>query len=101
MLVWMTWALWAYEHAPAKSWVRLCGNCYASGVIVPVEMGVVGFLLATASVLGMRWRREHAVEWCGAAVGILLTPIGLGAPLFAVSALMLLVPLLSTSDGAL
>jgi hypothetical protein len=74
---------------PRSSSGRYCGNCFLAAIGVPIELGLLAVLWTLASVLNIRWRGTNAVYWCCALVGILLTPVALGFPLFVFSALAL------------
>ena len=65
---------------------------------VPIELGLLGIVWVTASLLRVRWSGIDAVWWCSAVVGIVLSPLILGVPVFVFALIALL---WSTLKGAL
>ena len=49
---------------------------------VPIELGLLGLLLASGSLLRLRSDGAEMVYWCLAVVGVVLTPMIWGVPLF-------------------
>ena len=67
------------RHAPA----RFCGNCFLAAVGVPTELGLLGLIVVAVSLLKTCVSDRNVPYWCGAALGVLLTPVMIGIPLFA------------------
>jgi hypothetical protein len=81
--------LW-FRTLPRLADAQLCGNCFLASVGVPIEMGLLGLLLAAGSQLGIPCRGRDLAYWSGTAIGVYFTPLVLGAPVFAFSFLALL-----------
>src|ERR1035438_6482760 len=90
-LVWL-------RHLPRSASARWCGNCLMGAVGVPIEVGLLGIVWVTAALLRVRWSSIDAVWWCSAVVGIVLSPLILGVPVFVFALVALL---WSTLKGAL
>jgi len=89
--IWLAVERWLwYLTLPRYASARLCGNCFLAAVGVPTELGLLGLLLVAGSFPETRLRGTGALYWCAAALGVFLTPVVLGVPLFAVTFVMLL-----------
>src|SRR5258708_8726831 len=92
--VWFALERWLwFRTLPRFASARFCGNCFLATVGVPTELGLLGLLVASGSLLKIPYRRSDLIYWCCAALGVLLTPAVLGVPLFAFSFLRLIVPI--------
>src|SRR5215813_8813779 len=80
--------LW-FQRLPRCASAHWCGNCFAGFVLMPSEIGILGLLLVVASLMRIRPTRSDIPWWCCAVVGVLLTPLIIGVPVFAVSFLLL------------
>jgi hypothetical protein len=83
--------LW-FQTLPRLADARLCGNCFLAAVGIPIELGMLGFIMASSCLLKFPLRGSY-ISWCCAAVGVLLTPAVLGVPLFAFAFLALALPI--------
>ena len=57
---------------------------------MPIELGLLGIVWVTASLLRVCWSGLDAVWWCSAVVGIVLSPFIIGVPIFVLSLIALL-----------
>jgi hypothetical protein len=74
--------LW-FQSLPRLSPTRFCGNCFIGAVVMPLELGLCGAVVALASIFRIRWCRADIVNWCIVAFGSLSTPAFIGLPIFA------------------
>jgi len=63
-----------FQSVPASSWARRCGNCQAAALWVPLEIGIMGISVLTASTIRVRWRWSDALNLAIICFGILATP---------------------------
>lgn len=91
--VWFAVERWSWFHAlPRRASARYCLNCFLGSVGVPTELGLLGILVMASSLLQIPYRR-NVTWWSCAALGVLLTPAVVGAPLFAFACLALMLPI--------
>src|SRR5882762_4669149 len=89
--VWLAAERWLWYLAlPRFASARFCGNCFLAAVGVPTELALLGLLLVSGFLLGIHPQGSDAAVLAPAALGVLLTPMVLGVPLFAVPFLVLL-----------
>jgi hypothetical protein len=65
--------LW-YQTLPRHAPARFCGNCFLAAVGVPVELGLVGMLLALIVVFNVRPRSDDFYAWLSIAIAIVAKP---------------------------
>jgi hypothetical protein len=94
--IWCAIERWRwFQTLPRFSSVRSCGNCFLAAVGALTELGLLGLLVVAVSILNIPYCSRNGIYWCCAAVGILLTPMVIGVPLFAFAFLMLMRPIRS------
>jgi hypothetical protein len=94
--VWFAVERWLwFQTLPRLADARLCGNCFLAAVGIPIELGMLGFVMASGSLLKIPLRSRY-IAWCCAAIGVLLTPAVFGVPLFAFTFLALVLPITNT-----
>src|SRR2546423_151467 len=95
--IWFAVERWFWFHTlPRHASARICGNCFLAAVGVPTELGLLGLLVLSVSLLKIPYRNRNVIHWCCAAAGIFLTPAVIGVPLFAFAFLALMLPIMST-----
>ena len=96
--IWFAFERWSWFHTlPRHASARFCGNCFLAAVGVPTELGLLGLLVLAISLLKIPYGNRNVIPWCGAAIGIFLTPAIIGVPLFAFAFLALMLPVTSTA----
>jgi hypothetical protein len=67
-----------------------------AAVGVPTELGLLGLLVVGVSLLKVRYSgANNFFYWSCAAVGVFLTPVVIGLPLFAFAFFVLVLPVMS------
>jgi hypothetical protein len=94
--IWFAFYQWLwFLKLPKHASARFCGNCFLGAVGIPIELGLLGLLLAAGPLLGIHFGRDRLVDWGLAAIGVLMTPYVLGVPVFVVSFLCLAHPIVA------
>ena len=87
-----------YSNLPRLASARFCGNCFLAAVGVPIELGLLGLVSLLACRLNAPWRNQSIFDWFLIGSGLLLTPLVLGGPLFAIGFLGAIKNTLKTSS---
>jgi hypothetical protein len=85
--------LW-YRKLPRFSAPRLCGNCFLTAVGMPHEIGLLGLILVSRSIMGVDWNRDDIPWLYGALIGVYSTPAVVGLPIFVICFLALISPVI-------
>jgi hypothetical protein len=94
--IWFAVERWCWFHTlPRRASARWCGNWFLAAVGVPTELGLLGVLVAVASIVEIPNRNRDFIWWFCAVLGVRLTPEVVGVPLFAFDFLALLLPITS------
>ena len=81
--IWLGVTRWIwYMGLPRYSSARICGNCFLTAVGIPLEIALMGGLVAIRTPFRIGTSRKEAYDWVCAALGILLTPLVIGVPAF-------------------
>jgi len=75
---------------PQRAPARYCGNCFFAAVGTPVELALLGLLLAARAVAAIPYDRDNSVYWFCAVAGMLWSPMIIGIPVFAIAFIALL-----------